>query len=65
MVAPRSLTQATLSSLSLLIYDLLLTLCLTLAFVWPLTRGDIISARLRRIASRTLVASIVALITST
>ncbi|KAG8916844.1 hypothetical protein FRC01_002839 [Tulasnella sp. 417] len=46
-------------------YDLLLTLCLTLAFVWPLTRGDIISARLRRIASRTLVASIVALITST
>lgn len=53
------------ASLSLLIYDLLLTLCLTLAFVWPLTRGDIISMRLRRIASRTLVASIVALITST
>ncbi|KAG9019755.1 hypothetical protein FRB90_009625 [Tulasnella sp. 427] len=53
------------ASLSLLIYDLLITLCLTLAFVWPLTRGDIISARLRNIASRTLVASIFALITST
>ncbi|KAG8951736.1 hypothetical protein FRC04_005757 [Tulasnella sp. 424] len=53
------------ASLSLLIYDLVITLCMTIAFVWPLTRGDIISARLRGIASRTLVSSIVALITST
>jgi len=48
----------------LLAFDLFITLSLTASFVYPLTRGDILSPRLRRVASRTFVASAVALITS-
>ncbi|KAG8907099.1 hypothetical protein FRB99_005354 [Tulasnella sp. 403] len=52
------------ASLSLLSFDLFITLCLTILFVYPLMRKDIISPRLRRVAKRTLAASIAALITS-
>ncbi|KAJ7111777.1 hypothetical protein C8R44DRAFT_253149 [Mycena epipterygia] len=51
------------ASLPLLSYDLYINVLLTALFLWPLLRST--SARLRRVATRTLFASIVALTTST
>ncbi|KAG8892762.1 hypothetical protein FRB99_002459 [Tulasnella sp. 403] len=51
------------ASLSLLSYDLFMTVVLTTLFVYPLWTSKV-SARLRKVASRTLVASCAALITS-
>ncbi|KIO34176.1 hypothetical protein M407DRAFT_17083 [Tulasnella calospora MUT 4182] len=51
------------ASLSLLCYDLAMTAILTTLFVYPLLRSKV-SPRLRQVASRTLVASTAALVTS-
>lgn len=51
------------ASLSLLCYDLAMTAILTTLFVYPLFRSKV-SPRLRRVASRTLIASTAALVTS-
>ncbi|KAG8845213.1 hypothetical protein FRB96_002588 [Tulasnella sp. 330] len=51
------------ASLSLICYDLFMTIMLTTLFVWPLFTGKV-SGRLRNVASRTLVASLAALTTS-
>ncbi|KAG9027060.1 hypothetical protein FRB95_008161 [Tulasnella sp. JGI-2019a] len=51
------------ASLALLCYDLFMTVALTVLFVWPLFAGKV-GARVRKVASRTLVASLVALTTS-
>ncbi|KAG8999035.1 hypothetical protein FRB94_006455 [Tulasnella sp. JGI-2019a] len=51
------------ASLSLLCYDLFMTVVLTSLFVWPLFTGKV-GIRLRKVASRTLIASLVALTTS-
>ncbi|KAG8935387.1 hypothetical protein FRC02_008192 [Tulasnella sp. 418] len=51
------------SSLSLLCYDLFMTIFLTGMFVWPLWRATV-NPRLRAVAIRTLIASIAALTTS-
>ncbi|KAG9041752.1 hypothetical protein FS837_011809 [Tulasnella sp. UAMH 9824] len=51
------------ASLSLLCYDLAMTAVLTTLFVYPLL-GSKVSPRLRQVASRTLVASTAALVTS-
>ncbi|KAG8896058.1 hypothetical protein FRC01_012033, partial [Tulasnella sp. 417] len=51
------------ASLSLLCYDLAMTAILTTLFVYPLL-GSKVSPRLRQVASRTLVASTAALVTS-
>ncbi|KAG8986586.1 hypothetical protein FRB90_003903 [Tulasnella sp. 427] len=50
-------------SLSLLCYDLAMTAILTTLFVYPLLRSKV-SPRLRQVASRTLIASTAALVTS-
>ncbi|KAG8943400.1 hypothetical protein FRC03_002502 [Tulasnella sp. 419] len=51
------------ASMSLLAYDLFITIFLTSLFVWPLWRATV-NPRLRRVASRTLIASLAALTTS-
>ncbi|KAJ7775763.1 hypothetical protein DFH07DRAFT_799666 [Mycena maculata] len=53
------------ASLPLLAYDLYINILLTGLFLWPVFRSTHSSARLRRVAIRTLVASGVALTTST
>ncbi|KAJ7111791.1 hypothetical protein C8R44DRAFT_882844 [Mycena epipterygia] len=53
------------ASLPLLSYDLYINVLLTALFSWPLLRSKHSSARLRRVATRTLFASAVALSTST
>ncbi|KAJ7253582.1 hypothetical protein C8J57DRAFT_626980 [Mycena rebaudengoi] len=53
------------ASFPLLSYDLYISILLTGLFVWPLLRSSQPNARLRRVAMRTLVASAVALTTST
>ncbi|KAG8873988.1 hypothetical protein FRB97_006323 [Tulasnella sp. 331] len=52
------------ASLSLLSYDVFITTLLTTLFIYPLTRKEIMSQRLRRIALRTMISSAVALFTS-
>ncbi|KAJ7198257.1 hypothetical protein GGX14DRAFT_401972 [Mycena pura] len=53
------------SSIPLLSYDLFINVLLTALFLWPLLRSKHSSPRLRRVAIRTMVASAVALTTST
>ncbi|KAJ6518000.1 hypothetical protein C8R47DRAFT_1205086 [Mycena vitilis] len=53
------------ASIPLLTYDLYINVLLTTLFLWPLLRSRHSSARLRSVATRTLVASGVALTTST
>ncbi|KAJ7486423.1 hypothetical protein B0H11DRAFT_803818 [Mycena galericulata] len=53
------------ASIPLLSYDLYINILLTSLFLWPLLRSKHSSARLKRVATRTLVASGAALTTST
>jgi len=53
------------SSLSLLIYDLYINIFLTILFLWPLLSSKFLSPRVKRVATRTLLAAGVALTTST
>ncbi|KAJ7617245.1 hypothetical protein FB45DRAFT_1063748 [Roridomyces roridus] len=53
------------ASIPLLSYDLYINILLTSLFLWPLFRSQHSTARLRRVAARTLIASAVALTTST
>ncbi|KAF7337150.1 hypothetical protein MVEN_02153000 [Mycena venus] len=53
------------ASLPLLAYDLYINALLTSLFLWPLLRVKFANPRLKRVATRTLVASIAALTTST
>ncbi|KAJ7679366.1 hypothetical protein DFH06DRAFT_1316292 [Mycena polygramma] len=53
------------ASIPLLTYDLYINVLLTTLFLWPLLRSRHSSARLRSVATRTLVASGAALTTST
>ncbi|KAF9078374.1 hypothetical protein BDP27DRAFT_8070 [Rhodocollybia butyracea] len=53
------------SSLALLAYDLLINIVLTGLFLWPVLRTNLVNPRLKAVAIRTLVASAVALTTST
>ncbi|CAE6475645.1 unnamed protein product [Rhizoctonia solani] len=53
------------SSLSLLIYDLYINIFLTGMFLWPLFRSRLSNPRIRKMATRTLVAAFAALTTST
>ncbi|KAJ6517997.1 hypothetical protein C8R47DRAFT_1231786 [Mycena vitilis] len=53
------------ASIAVLAYDLFINVLLTSLFLWPLLRSKHSTARLRRVATRTLVASGVALTTST
>ncbi|KAJ7618729.1 hypothetical protein FB45DRAFT_714670, partial [Roridomyces roridus] len=53
------------ASIPLLSYDLYINVLLTALFLWPLLRSEHSTARLRRVATRTLMASAVALTTST
>lgn len=52
------------ASLTLLIYDLLLNVVFTCFFLYPIYRVENLSSRLKVIAKRTLIAAIVALLTS-
>ncbi|KAJ8083607.1 hypothetical protein PM082_009482 [Marasmius tenuissimus] len=52
------------SSIPLLIYDLYLTVFLNGLFLWPICRSNIGNPRIKRVAIRTLVASVAALVTS-
>ncbi|KAL0059010.1 hypothetical protein AAF712_014279 [Marasmius tenuissimus] len=52
------------SSIPLLVYDLYLTIFLNGLFLWPICRSNIGNPRIRRVAVRTLVASVAALVTS-
>ncbi|KAJ7928984.1 hypothetical protein B0H13DRAFT_2652534 [Mycena leptocephala] len=53
------------ASLPLLSYDLYINILLTSLFLWPLLRVHFINPKLKRVATRTLFASIAALTTST
>ncbi|KAJ6517538.1 hypothetical protein C8R47DRAFT_256166 [Mycena vitilis] len=53
------------ASIAVLTYDLFINVLLTSLFLWPLLRSKHSTARLRRMATRTLVASGAALTTST
>ncbi|KAJ4470845.1 hypothetical protein J3R30DRAFT_1130562 [Lentinula aciculospora] len=53
------------SSLTLVVYDLLINIVLTLLFLWPVFRVNLTNPRLKSVATRTLLASAVALTTST
>ncbi|KAF7321238.1 hypothetical protein HMN09_00212900 [Mycena chlorophos] len=53
------------ASIPLLTYDLYINVLLTTLFLYPLFRSKLSSARLRRVAVRTLFASAIALTTST
>ncbi|KAJ7767294.1 hypothetical protein B0H16DRAFT_355271 [Mycena metata] len=53
------------ASLSLLSFDLYINVLLTSLFLWPILRTRMTNAKLKRIATRTLVASLAALTTST
>ncbi|KAF9078373.1 hypothetical protein BDP27DRAFT_1309489 [Rhodocollybia butyracea] len=53
------------SSFTLLAYDLLINVVLTVLFLWPVLRANLANPRLKSVAIRTLVASAVALTTST
>ncbi|KAJ7679374.1 hypothetical protein DFH06DRAFT_1166401 [Mycena polygramma] len=53
------------ASLPLLSYDLYINVLLTSLFLWPLMRAKFVNLRLRRVATRTLIASLAALTTST
>ncbi|KAF9041093.1 hypothetical protein BDZ89DRAFT_944749 [Hymenopellis radicata] len=53
------------SSIPLLSYDLYISIFLTAAFLWPLIRTQSLNRRVKRVAKRALVASTVALTTST
>jgi len=53
------------TSLSVLSYDLYINVLLTTLFLWPLLRGRSLSLRIKRVATRTLLAAGVALTTST
>ncbi|KAF7336471.1 hypothetical protein MSAN_02301300 [Mycena sanguinolenta] len=53
------------ASLPLLAFDLYINLLLTTLFLWPLLRTNIVNPRLKRVATRTSVASMAALTTST
>ncbi|KAJ3984920.1 hypothetical protein F5890DRAFT_1227940 [Lentinula detonsa] len=53
------------SSLALVAYDLLINIVLTVLFLWPVFRVNLINPRLKAVATRTLLASAVALTTST
>ncbi|KAK7032276.1 F-actin-capping protein subunit beta [Paramarasmius palmivorus] len=55
----------TLSSIPLLSYDLYINILLTALFLWPLLRTGHLSQKVKRMAIRALVASVVALTTST
>ncbi|KAK1218997.1 hypothetical protein PQX77_018300 [Marasmius sp. AFHP31] len=52
------------SSIPLLVYDLYLTVFLNGLFLWPICRSNIGNPRIKRVAIRTLVASVAALVTS-
>lgn len=52
------------ASIPLLSYDLFLNIVFTLMFLWPLQQAHFRDIRLRKIASRTLIAALVALTTS-
>ncbi|KAF5349021.1 hypothetical protein D9758_012699 [Tetrapyrgos nigripes] len=53
------------ASITLVTYDLYITLFLTSLFLWPLMKSKITNPRLRKVASRNLVSSTVALTMST
>ncbi|KAL0063360.1 hypothetical protein AAF712_009755 [Marasmius tenuissimus] len=53
------------SSITLLVFDLFITIVLNVLFLFPLIRSKIANPRLRAVAIRTAFASIVALVTST
>jgi len=53
------------SSISLLSYDLFVNVFLTTLFLYPLLNAQFLSARIKRVATRTLIAAGVALTTST
>ncbi|KAJ3836250.1 hypothetical protein F5878DRAFT_272075 [Lentinula raphanica] len=53
------------SSLTLVVYDLILNIVLTLLFLWPVFKVNLMNPRLKAVATRTLLASAVALTTST
>jgi hypothetical protein len=54
-----------LASRSLLCYDLFINVLLTTLFLWPLFRSKFLSRRIKRVATRTLLAAAAALTTST
>ncbi|KAF8888979.1 hypothetical protein CPB85DRAFT_1203524, partial [Mucidula mucida] len=53
------------SSIPLLSYDLYISIFLTGSFLWPLIRAESLNHRVQRVAKRALVASAIALTTST
>jgi len=53
------------ASVSLLSYDLFINVLLTSLFLWPLLRSRFLNLRIRRVATRTLLAAGAALTTST
>ncbi|KAJ6598077.1 hypothetical protein DFH09DRAFT_1130925 [Mycena vulgaris] len=53
------------TTLALLSFDLFINILLTALFLWPLLRSQFLNVKLRRVAARTLAASIVSLTTST
>jgi len=52
------------ASAPLLTYDLFITLFLTVLFLWPLLRGNFCNNTIKRLATRTLISSLIALATS-
>ncbi|KAF7325941.1 hypothetical protein MKEN_00445000 [Mycena kentingensis (nom. inval.)] len=53
------------ASIPLLCYDLYINILLTVLFLWPIFRSQYSNVQLRRVATRTLIASAIALTTST
>ncbi|KAJ3868204.1 hypothetical protein EV359DRAFT_77863 [Lentinula novae-zelandiae] len=53
------------SSLTLVVYDLIINIVLTLLFLWPVFKVNLMNPRLKSVATRTMLASAVALTTST
>ncbi|KAJ6598071.1 hypothetical protein DFH09DRAFT_1130912 [Mycena vulgaris] len=53
------------TTLPLLSFDLFINILLTALFLWPLLRTQFMNVKLKRVATRTLAASIVSLTTST
>ncbi|KDQ56345.1 hypothetical protein JAAARDRAFT_59236 [Jaapia argillacea MUCL 33604] len=52
------------ASVTLLSYDLFINVFLTSLFLWPLLHSRVVKPTVRRLASRTLLAAVVALVTS-
>jgi len=52
------------ATIAIITYDLFLNVFLTAMFLWPLWRSNVISHRLRRVATRTLYGAIASLTTS-